>query len=351
MDYEREIMENCYLEEDLEIISEEFWKLNLGDSTIAVTGATGLLGSLIVRGALRYNERYEEKISIIAIVRNLEKAKKLFGCPKNMRFICQDITTPLEEFECDYIVHTANSTSSKTFITNPVEVIDSIYTGSRQILEFSRKMCVKGAVYLSSMEVFGQVESNSRISEDELGYLDIHNVRSCYSEGKRLVECMCEAYAQEYSVPIRVARLAQTFGAGISENENRVFAQFARSALNDEAIVLHTTGESMGNYVYTRDAVKAILRLLVSGKPGAAYTVVNESTTMTIREMAQLVATVVSSGRSKVEFDIPVNNQYGYAPSTGMRLSSDALRELGWKPEVDLPEMYSRMLPDLVSKS
>ena len=133
-------------------------------------------------------------------------------------------------------------------------------------------------------------------------------------------------------------------------NENRVFAQFARSVVHGENIVLHTNGESMGNYCYTVDAIKAILLLLKKGEAGETYTVVNENSTMTIREMAHMVAEKFSDGKSLVVLDIPEGNQYGYAPETKMSLSSERLRKLGWIPEVSLTESYQRMLPSLIGE-
>ncbi|MEE1074711.1 MAG: NAD-dependent epimerase/dehydratase family protein [Acutalibacteraceae bacterium] len=320
-----------------------------------VTGATGLIGSLIIKGFICHNEHYASKIKVIALARNPEKVKEIYrdyesdnGEIPYVDFYYQDICAPISDsIKCDYIIHTANSTTSKYFITNPVDVIESIYTGTKRILEYAVKNDSKGVVYLSSMEVFGRVSTENRINEQELGYIDIQNVRSCYSEGKRLAECLCKSYASQYGVPVKVARLAQTFGAGVLPTENRVFAQFLKSALKGENIVLHTKGLSVGNYCYTADAIRAILLLLNSGENGEAYTVVNEETTMTIADMAKLVADNFSGGSSKVVFDIPESNSFGYAPDTKMRLSAQKLCDLGWRPTVSLSEMYKRMIPDL----
>lgn len=343
-----------YLKEDLEILSNELKVRGFGNSTILVTGATGLIGSLCIKAVAEYNRCHDTKIKVIALARNESKVKSVFGDEwendllANVKFIYQDISERISlTSDCDYIIHTANSTTSKFFMTNPVEVIDSIYTGTKRVLDFAVEKQVKGMVYLSSMEVFGRVDFENRISEEQLGYIDIHNVRSCYSEGKRLAELLCKSYASEYNAPVRTARLAQTFGAGVSKSENRVFAQFARSAMAGQNIVLHTRGESVGNYCYTRDVIKALLLLLKEGENGDTYTVVNEDTTMTIAEMAQMVAKQVSNGKSRVVFEIPEDNQFGYAPDTKMCLSGAKLRRLGWKPEISLSEMYQRMLPDL----
>ncbi len=335
-------MKMDYLKEDLSILAEA--AKGFAGSTVLVTGATGLIGSLCIK-ALQQNGG----ISVVGLARNPEKVSSLFESVKGVEFVYQDIAEPIpDRIACDYIIHTANSTASKYFITNPVEVMDSIYSGTKEVLEYAKRHKVKGMVYLSSMEVFGVVDSDRRARESELGKLNIQNVRSCYSEGKRHAELLCKCYAEEYVVPVKVARLAHTFGAGVPKTENRVFAQFARSAIKGEDIVLHTKGQSVGNYCYTRDVIKAIFLLLRSGENGEAYTVVNEETTRTIAEMAEMVASKFSNGKSKVVFDIPEGNHYGYAPETRLRLSAEKLRALGWQPEVGLEEMYQRMMPDLV---
>ena len=332
-----------YLQEDLIILAE--YIKGFEGNTVLVTGATGLIGSLCIK-AMQQNGR----INIIGLARNQEKVQQLFENTNNTIFLYQDIKDTIPDtVRCDYIIHTANSTTSQYFLSNPVEVVDSIYTGTKQVLEYARKQEIKGMVYLSSMEVFGVVKSDARVREDELGKLDIQNIRSCYSEGKRLAELLCKSYSEEYKVPVRIARLAQTFGAGVQKTENRVFAQFARSAIKGENIVLHTKGQSVGNYCYTRDVIKAIFLLLTNGENGDVYTVVNEETTRTIAEMAEMVAKEFSGGKSQVVFDIPQTNQYGYAPDTELRLSSEKLRSLGWLPEVDLKEMYERMIPSLIN--
>lgn len=330
-----------YLEEDLYILSD--YLSDFSGSTILVTGATGLIGSIVIKALQRCR-----KISIIGLARSSQKVESIFPNKDNITFLYQDISAPITtRIKCDYIIHTATPTVSKYFMSNPVEVMDNIYSGTKQMLEYAKINSVKGMVYLSSMEAFGVVKDDKRLEESELGYIDIQNIRSCYSEGKRHAELLCKCYAVEYGVNVCIARLSQTFGAGIMPTENRVFAQFARSALRGEDIVLHTKGQSVGNYCYTRDAVKALFLLLKKGEKGQVYTVVNEETTRTIAELAEMVANILSGHRSKVVFDIPEGNQYGYAPETKLRLSGEKLRALGWKPEVGLEDMFRRMAPYL----
>lgn len=342
------------LMEDLDVLASYIEGQKLGNNTIMVTGATGFIGSLLIKAFLRYNQTRTDPVKIIGLARSVDKAVSVFGMDLirnpdkyNVMFLYQDICDPIPDIHCDYMIHTASVTASRVFIDKPVEVLDGIYMGTKQVLEAARKNDAKGIVYLSSMEVFGQIRSSDRLAEKDLGYLDLQNVRSCYPEGKRIAELLCKSYAEEYNVPVRIARLAQVFGAGVLPGENRVFAQFLRSAIRGEDIVLHTRGLSTGNYCYTTDAIRAILLLLRAGNPGEAYAVVNEENTMPIAQMAAMVAEYFSSGRSKVVIDCSDCRRFGYAPDTQMRLSAKKLNELGWKASVPLIDMYRRMIPDL----
>ncbi len=346
-------MTSC-LKQDFDLIkNSNFIEWNkLENSTFLITGATGLVGSMIVKALLKSNK----SITVLALVRNIEKAKSTFAhelSNPQLKFLVADITQPFEIKEkIDYIIHGASITASKLMVSNPVETLMTAIKGTTNILEIAKLHNVKSAVYLSSMEAFGITDpKKSLIKESDLGYIDILNPRSSYSEGKRICECICAAFRSQHNVPVKIARLAQTFGAGVPESDTRVFAQFAKSAINGEDIVLRTKGEAFGNYCYTADVITALLCLLTKGENGQAYTVVNEETTMRIREMAQLVAKEISNGKCKVVFDIPENSSaLGYAPDSTMHLSSEKLRTLGWKPNYNLKDMYQRMIADWQEK-
>lgn len=341
-------------QEDLDIItnSKIEWE-TYQNSTVLVTGATGLIGSLLVKSFLCYNKKNNGNISVLAVVRNINKAYEVFKEYREcigLKFVIGDIVEDLViEEEINYIFHCASITASKIMVEHPVLTINTAYEGTKKIFELAATKRIKGMVYVSSMEVYGRTDEKlEKVTENDLGYIDLTNVRSCYSEGKRICECLCTAYASEYQIPVRVARLAQTFGAGIHADDNRVYAQFARSALKGENIVLHTDGMSEGNYCYTRDVIIALLFLAYSGKNGEAYNIVNEKSHMTIKEMASLVADDIMEGKIKVIYDIPNSDKvYGYAPSVKMHLSAKKMKSLGWVAEVDMKEAYMRMINDL----
>lgn len=317
------------------------------DASFLITGATGLIGSLIVRTLLYADEKYHLNLAVYALVRSEEKADGIFADGRKPRYVVGDLTKDAIALPqgCDYLVHAAAVTTSRLMVEDPVGTIQTALNGTDKMLRFAVENHVRAMVYLSSMEVYGQPVREGKTAEHDLGYVDLAAVRSCYPEGKRMCECLCTAYAAQYGLRVVSARLAQTFGAGILPTENRVFAQFAKSVKNGTDIILHTTGESEGNYVYTSDAVAAILLLLLKGESGQAYNIANEESHTTIRDMAQLVADEVALGKIRVVIDIPEDGaSLGYAPAVKLWLDSSRMRALGWKPGIGLKEAYRRML-------
>lgn len=348
------------LQEDLEILAAKGLPIDeLKKNSVLITGATGLVGSQLVKAIACFNRVNNAQITILAMVRSAEKAKKIFGElieRDDIKLVVGDVTDPFSDYigkdtAVDYIIHTASVTASKTMVSMPVETLSTSLNGTLNILELAKEKRSKGVIYVSSMETYGKFTSEDAksplITEEDLGYIDPLAVRSNYPESKRMCENMCVAYNSEYGVPVKIARLSQTFGAGILPGENRVFAQFARSAMKGENIVLHTKGLSEGNYCYTRDTIEALILLLVKGENAQAYNISNEDTHTTIADMAKMVAEKIAGGSIEVVFDIPESNTFGYAADTKMKLSSEKMRLLGWSPAVSLEESYRRMIESM----
>lgn len=308
---------------------------------ILITGATGLIGSTLIHCLLALNE----DISIIAPVRNMEKAKGIF---------LEEELENIDLIECDFasydysqlppidhIIHCAAPTSSKYFVEHAVETFDTIVTGTKHLLDYAAKHTVKGFVYLSSLEVYGEIHDDATaVTEDVQGYLDVVSVRSSYPMAKRAVENLCALYAAQYGVPAKIARLTQTTGAGIAMDDNRVIAQFARLATEGKDIVLHTTGESARPYCYTIDAISAILYILLKGEKGEAYNVANEETYISARGMAEFVRDNLNP---EISVRLEFRDDMGYAPPTKLRLSTEKIQSLGWTPAYSLKDIFLRL--------
>ncbi|HEX2937965.1 MAG TPA: NAD-dependent epimerase/dehydratase family protein [Ruminiclostridium sp.] len=324
----------------------------LQNVTVLVTGATGLIGSTLVKTLAYCNSVGRSKIKILCVVRNHEKAAGIFkeALPnEDIEFIVQDIAEPVSfDGEVDYIIHAASVTSSKMFVTKPVETIMTAVNGTKNILDFAVEKKVKGFVYLSSMEVYGVFDGSGELkTESDYGLIDPLQVRSSYSESKRMVECLCKSYQSEKNVPVRIARLVQTFGPGVEKSDNRVFAQFARSVINKEDIILHTKGETKRKYLYTIDAVYGILLLMLDGADGEAYNVANPDSFVSIYDMACLASQLDPTGKVKVKIEIEDINKFGYAPMLIMNLSTAKIEALGWKASVGLKEAFERMIKSM----
>lgn len=331
---------NKIQEEDIQGFVSSF-KLNdeLKNSTFLITGATGLVGSCLIRCLLALNKN----IHIIAPVRNKKKATCIFG----------DQVCCIELIECDllhadfnfipqvdYIVHCAAPTSRNFFVEKPVETSLSILVITTALLEYARKHTIKGFVYLSSLEVYGTMQTDAPITEDFQGYINPLHVRSSYPMSKRAAESLCCQYAAEYNLNACIARLTQTAGAGIANNDDRILAQFTRSAVQGKDIILHTTGESARPYCYTIDCVSALLYILLRGKAGEAYNVANESTYRSARELAEEAKNNINS---TIQVRIELDENRGYAPITHLRLDTSKLQALGWTPHYDLKDILTRL--------
>ena len=308
--------------------------------TIVVTGATGLIGKTLVQELISNGGK------VIAVIRNLDKAQSLFSSYKSIEFVKNDLSsdTPiLVSPPIDYIVHAGCPTSSEYMRSHPVETIQTIVNGTRKVLELARERNVKSVVFLSSMEVYGTITDDTyAVTEDKVGPMELLNTRSSYPMGKRMAETLCYSYYKEYNVPVCIARLTQTFGSGVNlEEDNRVFAQFARSALRHEDIVLHTTGSTRRMYLHTQDAVSAIICLMQKGKSGEAYNVANEDTYISIKEMAEFVRKHFAPTQKvimKIQEDTP------YLSEIRLRLSSAKIAQLGWTPRYGLQNMYNSII-------
>lgn len=316
--------------------------------TVLVTGATGLIGRSLVKALLWQGMAQDAGLRVLALTRDRSRGEASFaaalaaGAP--LRVLEGDVETLELDEHVDLVVHGASATSSHDFVTHPVQVMRTALRGTERILELARSHDVESLAYLSSMEAYGAPDGTRRITESDFTGFDPMEVRSSYPEGKRMAEAMCAGYAAEHGVRAKVLRLTQTFGPGVAPDDGRVFATFARSALYGEDIVLHTAGETERSYLYTADAVTAILTVLVSGRDGQAYNVANEDTYCSIRAMAELVARTCGPAPVAVRVEAQDGERYGYAPTLKMDLDTSRLQALGWRPTVGLEEMYRRML-------
>jgi dTDP-glucose 4,6-dehydratase len=306
---------------------------NIHGKSILINGATGFVGSHILKTLERFGN-----IKIIVQGRNKEKFRAMFPS-EHIKFVQ---TGFLPQESLDYIIHLASPTASKEFLEKPVEVLNAIIDRTREMLELARKNNAS-MIYLSSMEIYGD-NAPVPASEDDYGYIDILKPRSSYPEGKRAAECLCAAYAAEYGVDVKIVRLAQTIGANPNwKTDNRMLYQFARAVIENKPIEIVTNGLSKFPTIDIDDAISGILTILIRGKKGEAYNLAREGESLTVREMAEIVADKIANGAIKVIVKGEPPKEY-FKVNLNLKLNINKIKQLGWKPMINTEESYRRMI-------
>lgn len=318
----------------------------LRGATVFVTGGTGLVGYNLLVSLCAVRDAFD--IRLIALVRDIARARHRFVGWEGIEFVEGDIADlPDVDGPIDYVIHAASVTSSKFFVEKPVETIATSIDGTKSILELCRRKSVKSMVYLSSMEVYGSPREDALLTEADLGYLDPLQVRSCYPEGKRMCENLCVAYASEYGVDVKIARLAQTFGPGMQKTDNRAVIQFLQSVLKGENISIKASGESARMYLYTFDAVTALLTIMLLGTKGKAYNVANKETFCSVKCLAETMCTLFNPA-SQVFVNTGTEQELAmYPPDSFLRLDTTALEDLGWRAFVNLADSLENLADHL----
>lgn len=329
---------NPYLE-DIRKGLEGFDLSGLQDKQILVTGATGLIGGCLVDMLMQSACHCK----VFAMGRNEERARKRFAdywSLDSFGFIRGDVTNPLScDYTFDYIIHAASNASPNFFREKPVEVIKSNIIGVDNLMAYGISHQMKRMLFVSSGEIYGEGHGGE-FKETDSGYVDCATPRACYPSSKRAAETLCVAYAAEYDADVVIARLCHTFGPYFTESDNRVYAQFIRNLLEGKDIVMKSRGEQYRSWLYVVDAVLALLTILLKGAKGEAYNVADEQSNITIRELAELLA---SAEKRKVIFDIDEANG-NTTPITRATFSTEKLAQLGWQPRTAIAEGLAHTL-------
>ena len=306
----------------------------LSGKNILVLGATGLIGGCLVDLLMAHSPI---DYQVFAAGRNLERANRRFAAyvhSGHYHFIHFDVTVPLESnAHFDYIVDAAGGASPQLYVSDPVGVMKANIFGVDNLLTFGLHHGLKKFVYVSSGEVYG--EGDGRVfTEDYSGYVNPTTVRACYPSAKRATETLCVCYAHQYGIEVSIARPCHVYGPYFTLTDNRVYAQFIRNVLHGENIVLKSKGEAFRSWIYVVDCAMALLHVLLKGENGEAYNIANEESNVSIRTLAEMVASLADK---KVVFDIPEDATQGKTtPITKAVFSTRKLETLGWTPLTSL---------------
>ncbi len=307
---------------------------DLAGKTVAVTGATGLVGSYLLRALDAIDRAHSLKLRLIALCRKPEAARERLSGMENLSILPYDACAPLDaDFRADYVVHAASNAHPLAFSTDPVGTMQANLLGTMQLLERVRATGGR-LLFLSTGEIYGENPALASFDEHSFGSVDPMRFRACYPESKRAAETLCASYVQQYSVDALVARLTYTYGPTITKENSRADAQFLRCALEGRDIVLKSPGSQVRSYCYAADSASALLTLLLKGASGEAYNVANPDCSVSIREYAQTLADLAGV---QLVFDLPPEaERAGYSAVTRAVLDPGKLMGLGWRAAYDL---------------
>lgn len=329
---------------DFDIIRKGITNWNMyRDSCIMVTGATGRIGRFIIETLVDVDLKYNLNLRVVGMARNHEKAAEVFGelleFP-NVSFLYQDVNTPIVyEGDVDFIIHTAGPAAPLDFKTSAVDVLWAHVNGTHNVLEFAVIHKTRKVFYVSTVEIYGTWESDERIKEEDMGPLHNLNPRACYPESKRLCETMLASYKECYGIDFCGVRLCHTLAAGVALDDGRAFAEFIDCALKGTDIVLHSDGSAMRTYTYTPDVVNAIFLIMERGEGGYMYNVAANENLISIRDLANMIANMSPSRKTKVLFSEEANKM-PYLPYKLAIMDTSKIRDLGWRPQANIENTF-----------
>lgn len=334
---------------NLVLKNEQFLK-ELSRKSIVVTGSTGLIGSAIIDILLAANRDLSLKMNIYAFARNREQAINRFGSEKlnnGLSVISYDAMAPIKFNEkVDYIIHGASNASPELYTTKPVETMTANFIGMLHLLNFAKEQNISDRiVYISSSEVYGKINSNQPLVEDNYGEVDILNPRSSYSSSKRATETLCVSFYKEYGVKSIIVRPGHIYGPSSKKNDNRVSSAFVEKAIRGEKIIMKSLGNQKRSYMYSLDCAMGILYAMTKGIPGEAYNIANPNSIITIAEMAEIISSI---SESTLEFDLPTQTETNnFNPMLNASLASSKLENLGWQGYFDAKTGFEHTLATL----
>lgn len=338
--------------EDVErIVGEDLPWEALRGATVLVAGAGGMAGSCLLHTLLHLNDAKALGIRAVALVRNGNKARVKLGGLLSRRDVVlleQDVTAPVRfAGPVDAVIHAASPASPGQFASDPVGTIDANALGTANLLRLAVEKGASRFLFLSSGEVYGMAGRGAPLDEDAAGELQSYATRACYPESKRLAETYCAAYADQYGLACRAARIGHMYGPGVDREDGHAYAEFLRCALEGRDIVLRSDGSLERPYTYVSDVVSGLFYILLKGEE-PVYNVADETQVVSIGELARIVIESAFERDLCIVCNAPAPaEKTGFLPYRVGLMSSGRLRSLGWRPRVPLREGMGRTVAAL----
>lgn len=321
------------------------------NQTVLITGANGMLPAYMVYTLLYLNRIKNYNIRVLALVRNKCKAENKFAdflSDTNLQILVQDVCEKIIIPDpIDYIIHAASQASPKYYGIDPIGTINANVQGTSHLLQLARDKKCKSFLYFSSGEIYGNVNTDKGVSENDYGVIDPLKVRSCYGQSKRMGENLCICSNFQYGTNARIVRPFHCYGPGMLLDDGRVFADFIKNILNNENIILRSDGQAIRSFCYIVDATISFFFVLLHGKIGEAYNVGNPLETMSILDLAKLIISLYPEKQLVVKTEIIENDMRTIKMKSPLSISVpniSRLKESKYIPHYSAREGFKRTI-------
>ena len=301
---------------------------------ILITGGAGFIGSNL---AQRYSKTKNNQIYIIdnlstGKISNIENLLKQENFNFFKKDICDsDIENFIRDNKFDYIYNFACPASPKYYLKYPIETLESNIIGVRNILN-----AIKGTnsrlLQASTSEVYGSAKKIPQ-KEDYWGNVNCIGLRACYDEGKRVAETLIFEYKRLYNVDVRVARIFNTYGIGMHEEDGRIISNFINQAINNKDITIYGSGRQTRSFCYIDDTLNAIISFMNKEKNTETPINIGNPQEIEVKEVATLIKELTNS-KSNIIFCSEMQDD----PPRRKPDINKAIEYLNWKPNIGLED-------------
>jgi UDP-glucuronate decarboxylase len=300
---------------------------------ILVTGGAGFIGSHLID---RLMNAGHEVICLDNFFTGDKKNLLHWHNHPYFELIRHDVTDPIR-LEVDQIYHLACPASPVHYQYNPVKTIKTNVLGTLNMLGLAKR--VKARFLLASTsEVYGDPEVHPQ-TEEYRGNVNPIGIRSCYDEGKRVAETLAFDYHRQNNVDIRVARIFNTYGPRMLENDGRVVSNFIAQALQNKPLTVYGDGSQTRSFCYVLDLVDGLIRLMNGEHIGPIN--LGNPEEYTVLELAQKVQAQINPGISIQQKPLPSDDPQRRRPDI-----TKATSLLGWSPTIPLQEGLTLTIQD-----
>ncbi|PIR05249.1 MAG: NAD-dependent dehydratase [Candidatus Liptonbacteria bacterium CG11_big_fil_rev_8_21_14_0_20_35_14] len=300
--------------------------------TILVTGGAGFIGSHLCEKLLGGGNKVLCLDNFFTGSKN--NVVHLLG-NKNFSIIKHDITKPIF-LKPDQIYNLACPASPIHYQKNPIKTIKTSTFGIINMLGMAKKSKAR-FLQASTSEVYGDPKLHPQ-KESYWGNVNPIGIRSCYDEGKRVAETLCFDYHREHKVDIRVARIFNTYGPRMQENDGRVVSNFIVQALQGKPITIYGDGSQTRSFCYVDDLVEGLMALMNKSNLTGPVNLGNP-TEITIAELAKKVISLTNSLSVLKRKQLPKDDPHRRKPSISI-----AQKSLKWKPKIHLQKGLQRTI-------